>query len=243
MHPQQPYQQQPYRSSPSPTYQQQVPGYGYPGNGYPGHQPAPQVVVRGDRNGLGTAALVLGILAVLFSLIPLIGIVAWPLGITGLILGFVGLARVNHREATNRGVTIAGLITSGVALVICVLWLVGIGVAGTRSPTGTQATIPTVAAVPAAKTNPPAAPAKPPGPATLISDGTYQVGVDMAAGRYKTPGPTDDLFRNCYWQRTRDDSGQFGSIIANGNTQGPGSVTVKTGEFFQTSGGCTWTKQ
>lgn len=159
-------------------------------------------------------------------------------------LGFVGLSRVNHREATNRGVTIAGLITSGVALMICVLWLVGIGIAGTKSTSSTQATIPTVAAaVPAAKTNPQAVPAKPAGPATQIGDGTYQVGVDMAAGRYKTPGPTDDLFHNCYWERNRDDSGQFGSIIANGNTQGPGSVTVKAGEFFQTSGGCTWTKQ
>ena len=30
---------------------------------------------------------------------------------------------------------------------------------------------------------------------------------------YKTQGPTDDLFKNCYWQRTKDDSGQFRSII------------------------------
>jgi hypothetical protein len=69
------------------------------------------------------------------------------------------------------------------------------------------------------------------------------VGVDVVAGRYKTQGPTDDLFKNCYWQRTKDDSGQFRSIIANGNTQGPGSVTIKAGEFFQTSGGCNWAKQ
>jgi hypothetical protein len=54
-----------------------------------------------------------------------------------------------------------------------------------------------VGAVPAAKTDS-AAPAKPAGPATQFGDGTYQVGVDVAAGRYKTPGPTDDLFKNCY---------------------------------------------
>jgi hypothetical protein len=114
--------------------QQQVPGHGYPGDGYPGHHPAPPAAAHG-RNGIGTAALVFGILAVVFSVVPLIGIVAWPLGITGLVLGFVGLARVNHREATNRGVTIAGLVTSGVALVICVLWLVaiGLGIAGTTT--------------------------------------------------------------------------------------------------------------
>jgi hypothetical protein len=230
MNPQQPYQQ--------------VPPYGYPGNGYPGHYPppGPQIVVRGDRNGLGTAALVLGIIAVIFSFIPLVGIIAWPIGITGLILGFVGLARVNRREATNRGVTIGGLITSGAALAICLLWLVGIGIAGSQA-TPSRSTIPTVDAVPAAKVNPPAAPAKPTGPATSFGDGTYEVGVDVVAGRYKTQGPTDDLFKNCYWQRTKDDSGQFRSIIANGNTQGPGSVTIKAGEFFQTSGGCVWAKQ
>ena len=71
-----------------------------------------------------------------------------------------------------------------------------------------------------------------PGPVRLrtFGDGTYEVGVDVVAGRYKTQGPTDDLFKNCYWQRTKDDSGQFRSIIANGNTQGPGSVTIKAGE-------------
>jgi hypothetical protein len=228
MNPQQPYQQGPPQ--------------GYPGNGYPGHYPplGPQVVLRGDRNGLGTAALVLGITAVIFSFIPLVGIIAWPIGITGLILGFVGLGRVNRREATNRGVAIAGLITSGAALVICVLWLVGIGIAGSQT-TPSRSPLPTVGAVSAAKTNAPAAPAQPAGPATRIGDGTYEVGVDMAAGRYKTTG--DGSIGLCYWERAKDDSGDLGSIISNDLFRGPGSVTVKNGEFAKLSGGCTWTKQ
>jgi len=228
MNPQQPYQQ----GSPQ----------GYPGNGHPGHYPplGPQVVLRGDRNGLGTAALVLGITAVIFSFIPLVGIIAWPIGITGLVLGFVGLARVNRREATNRGVAIAGLITSGAALVICVLWLVGIGIAGSQA-TPSRSALPTAGAVPAAKTNPQAAPAQPVGQATRIGDGTYEVGVDMAAGRYKTTG--DGSIGLCYWERAKDDSGDLGSIISNDLFRGPGSVTVKNGEFAKLSGGCTWTKQ
>ena len=228
MNPQQPYQQ--------------VPPYGHPGNGYPGHYPpgGPQLVVRGDRNGLGTAALVLGIIAVIFSFVPLVGIIAWPIGITGLVLGFVGLARVNRREATNRGVAIAGLITSGAALVICVLWLVGIGIAGSQA-TPSRSALPTAGAVPAAKTNPQAAPAQPVGQATRIGDGTYEVGVDMAAGRYKTTG--DGSIGLCYWERAKDDSGDLRSIISNDLFRGPGSVTVKNGEFAKLSGGCTWTKQ
>ena len=228
MNPQQPYQHGPPQ--------------GYPGNGYPGNYPplGPQVVLRGDRNGLGTAALVLGVIAVIFSFIPLVGIIAWPIGITGVILGFVGLARVNRREATNRGVAIAGLITSGAALVICVLWLVGIGIAGSQAMPSRSA-LPTVGAVPAAQTNAPAAPAQPAGSTTHVGDGTYEVGVDMAAGRYKTTG--DGSIGLCYWERAKDDSGDLRSIISNDLFRGPGSVTVKNGEFAKLSGGCTWTKQ
>ena len=47
----------------------------------------------------------------------------------------------------------------------------------------------------------------------------------------------------CYWQRTKDDSGDFNSIIANDLFKGPGSVTVKKGEFVKLTGGCTWNKQ
>ena len=80
--------------------------------------------------------------------------------------------------------------------------------------------------------------------ATSVRDGTYKVGKDIAAGRYRTVGPpTNATTRNCRWQSAKDDSGELRSIISSGDTQGPGSVTVKAGEFFQTSGGCTWTKQ
>lgn len=86
-------------------------------------------------------------------------------------------------------------------------------------------------------------PLKPVGPATSITDGTYQVGRDVLAGRYRTPGPpADSAYPSCYWARNKNDSGEGSAIIANGITAGPGSVTVKTGEFFQVTGDCTWTK-
>ena len=66
----------------------------------------------------------------IFSFIPLVGIIAWPIGITGLILGFVGLARFNRREATNRGVCIGGLITSRRRPDDLRAVAVGIGIAG-----------------------------------------------------------------------------------------------------------------
>ncbi|WP_409470692.1 hypothetical protein [Streptomyces sp. HC307] len=86
-------------------------------------------------------------------------------------------------------------------------------------------------------------PAKEPGPAASVEgDGMYLVGEDMKAGTYKTAGPADSVIPNCYWARLKDASGEFGSIIANDNAQGQARVTVRNGEYFETSGCATWQK-
>lgn len=108
-----------------------------------------------------------------------------------------------------------------------------------QSELDSRTTAPPVPAAPAI----PAAPVET-GPATTVSDGTYEVGVDLAPGRYKTPGPNGSgALDMCYVARSRNDSGELGSIIANDIAQGSSSVTVKKGEFAKFSGGCTWTKQ
>jgi hypothetical protein len=73
--------------------------------------------------------------------------------------------------------------------------------------------------------------------ATTMEDGTYEIGVDAKAGRYKTIAED-----GCYWERDKDDSGEFDSIIANDNVSdgARASVTVKKGEFFQSEGCGTW---
>ena len=73
--------------------------------------------------------------------------------------------------------------------------------------------------------------------ADTISDGIHEVGVDVKAGQYKTSVPEGAL---CYWERSRDDSGD--SIIANEAQDGPArqSVTIKKGEFFKTKDCGTW---
>lgn len=89
----------------------------------------------------------------------------------------------------------------------------------------------------------PAAAKKPAGPARTMADGVYQVGVDVQGGRYKTPGPpADSVTEMCYWSRNKNDSGEFEAVIANGVLQGPGSVSLKRGEFIELSGGCAWSK-
>ena len=77
---------------------------------------------------------------------------------------------------------------------------------------------------------------------STIGEGTYQIGVVAKPGRYKTTVPQNSS--GCYWERTKDDSGDMDSIIANDNVN-PGaraSITVNSGEFFKSSGCGTWTR-
>lgn len=78
------------------------------------------------RNGLGTAGFVLGLVGLVLSPIPLIGVVAWPLVIIGLVLSAIGFARTRKGIATNKGLAITGMVTSIIGLVICIVWVVAI---------------------------------------------------------------------------------------------------------------------
>lgn len=94
------------------------------------------------------------------------------------------------------------------------------GVASTQ--VASAPTITTVAPVPA-------------GPLTSFSDGIWEVGVDVAAGKYKTSGSTQ-----CYWARLRTPDT---SDIANNNYgSGPQTVQLKAGEYFHSQMCGTWTK-
>jgi hypothetical protein len=76
-----------------------------------------------------------------------------------------------------------------------------------------------------------------PAPAPSITDGTYEVGSEVKAGTYKSDGG------ECYWERLKGFSGDFGDIIANDNTSGPSRMTIRSSDNGVTfSGGCEWTK-
>lgn len=122
--PQQPPQQPQY----PPQYPQYPPppqggAYGaYPGSypppppqPYAGYTPPPQA----PKNGLGIAALVVAIIA----LISVVGGVV--LGFVAVILGFLGWQRARRGEATNGGVAIAGIVLGILSIIeaIVVIWL------------------------------------------------------------------------------------------------------------------------
>ncbi|MDQ1007206.1 putative membrane protein [Streptomyces sp. V4I23] len=83
-------------------------------------QPTGPVVDGGQparSNGLATAGLVLGIIAVIFSFIPLVNVIVWPLAILGLIFGAIGLAK-SGKVGKGKGASITALVTSLVSVVM-----------------------------------------------------------------------------------------------------------------------------
>ncbi|WP_326693900.1 MULTISPECIES: DUF4190 domain-containing protein [unclassified Streptomyces] len=93
---------------------------GYPG--YPGYggQGGWGTVQRGPENGFGTAALVLGIISVVFFC-------GWGLGIIlgglALIFGILGRKRANRGEANNGGMALAGIILGSVGILFSAAFL------------------------------------------------------------------------------------------------------------------------
>ncbi|MEU9718301.1 DUF4190 domain-containing protein [Streptomyces sp. NPDC047976] len=71
---------------------------------------------RSDRNGLAVAAMVLGVIGWLTSIVFIGGL----LGVIGLILGAAALPKAK-RTGTGRGMALTGLVTSSLAIVVSVL--------------------------------------------------------------------------------------------------------------------------
>lgn len=97
----------------------------YPG-GYPpppmpyGDYGYPGMPAAAPRNGLGVAALILAIIALLGSC-SVVGGVA--LGIAAVILGFLGRGRVARGEADNGGVAMTGIILGALAVVVSLAFI------------------------------------------------------------------------------------------------------------------------
>lgn len=77
-------------------------------------------------NGLGIAGFVLGLIGLIFSFIPLIGVIAWPLVILGIIFSAIGISKA-VKGADRKGLSIAGLVLSVVGLVMCIVMAAAFG--------------------------------------------------------------------------------------------------------------------
>lgn len=89
----------------------------YPQGAQPAYPAQPQ-------NGMGVAGFVCGLVGLLFSFIPLIGVIAWPLVIIGVVLSGVGMNYANQGKANNKGMATAGLVVSIIGLAISFIWVI-----------------------------------------------------------------------------------------------------------------------
>jgi len=115
-----------------PTQPGQPPGQyptqpGQPPGQYPGQPPGQYPAAR-RRNGMGTAALVLGVVAVVLVLLLLFSPIGAFLGLLAVLFGILGIMRTNRGEADNRGQAVAGLVTGAIALLVGIFFTISIGV-------------------------------------------------------------------------------------------------------------------
>jgi membrane-bound ClpP family serine protease len=88
---------------------------------------ADRTVVQNPSNGVGVAALVVGVVALVLAILVVFFPLAGLLGLIALILGVVGMGRASRGVANNRGQALGGLITGLLALIIAIAVGVGIG--------------------------------------------------------------------------------------------------------------------
>jgi hypothetical protein len=104
---------------------------GYPGYPYPpgaGYGPGWQPLGYGPNNGLGVAAMALGIIGTVASAVIVGFFLGIILGTLAIIFGAIGRGKAARGEATNGGQALAGLILGAVALIGGVVILVLIGI-------------------------------------------------------------------------------------------------------------------
>lgn len=90
-------------------------------------EPPTQPYLMRPRNGAGVAALVLGLLGLVLSLLILSAPLGALLGLLAVIFGITGIRRAGRSEATNRGQAVSGLILGILALALGVFLTVRIG--------------------------------------------------------------------------------------------------------------------
>jgi len=71
------------------------------------------------KNGFGITALVLGIIALILGFIPFVSLfTSIPLGLLGAIFSILGLVRISKNIATNKAMTVFGLVASILAILL-----------------------------------------------------------------------------------------------------------------------------
>jgi hypothetical protein len=122
----------------APTPPQAAPGGGYPPQVPQQFQPQPQQPPAQKGNGLAVAALVLGIIALVFCWIPFLNVLSIVLGVIGLGLGVPGLIGTLRGRRSGKGVAITGVVLSAVAIIAAIAISAAVTVAVDDALSGTK---------------------------------------------------------------------------------------------------------
>jgi WD40 repeat protein len=162
---------------------------------------------------------VLGILALLISWIPLLGLLAWPLGGIGLLLGIVGIVLAARREPRGSTSAIAGTALNGAAIVVSLVVTTLAGgalqsslqqaqeeLARGAKETGKERDTPPPSPPPAARREPAPSPAAPDGTfAGQDRNGDGRLNADELPDRLKSRFATIDTDGDGYVNRSEWD--------------------------------------
>jgi ABC-type multidrug transport system fused ATPase/permease subunit len=227
----------------------------------PSEQPVAAFAAK-PSNGLGIAAFVVGIVAVIGAWIPLLNIFSFILGLVALILGIIALVKGKKRNAP-KGLALAGVIIAGVAIIVFFAMSIGLvnavndsandlptSTSGTTSADNSQAST--------ADTNSSKAPADTTDKNDTnpnVIDGKYELvgGMDAVSGEIdnygylRITGTLKNLTEKKFTYASvdfivYDESGaQIGTALANMNYWEPGGTwTFEAVCFTQIEGGCTY---
>lgn len=78
-----------------------------------------------NGRGLGIASMACGIVAVIFSMIPCVGMMFLPLAVVALVLGCISCKQA-VADGSSVGMPVTGIVTSSFALIVIIIWMVSI---------------------------------------------------------------------------------------------------------------------
>lgn len=83
-------------------------------------QPQQGMPAAAPKNGMGTTALVLGIIGILLAWIPIIGFFGFILGALAVVFGIIGVVRSHKGTATNMVISYVGLGLGALAFIVSI---------------------------------------------------------------------------------------------------------------------------
>jgi len=87
---------------------------------------APDAPTTTQKNGVGLAALIVGAVAIVFAIVPIVSFIAWLPALAAIILGIIGLVRKNRARAFAWTGLALGVVAWIIAIVVSLAAIAGV---------------------------------------------------------------------------------------------------------------------